>query len=84
MRDNAPKVVAVRGYLSSVTSVRPHYRAQRDSEVTMNTPNETPAGNGEITPKTKFTPIPAPDAVTTRPPAAKGDDDLMSQPVKPS
>ena len=31
-----------------------------------------------------FSPIPSQDAVTTRPPAAKGDDDLMSQPVKPS
>lgn len=31
-----------------------------------------------------FTPIAPQDAVTTRPPAAKGDDDLMSQPVKPS
>ena len=28
--------------------------------------------------------IPPQDAVTTKPPAAKGDDDLMSQPVKPS
>ena len=50
----------------------------------MNTPNETPARNGVIPPSTTFTPIPAPDAVTTRPPAAKGDDDLMSQPPRPS
>jgi len=50
----------------------------------MNTPNETPARKGEITPETKFTPIAAPDAITTRPPAAKGDDDLMNQPAKQS
>lgn len=50
----------------------------------MSTPNEAPAREGDITPNTAFTPIPAQDAVTTRPPAARGDDDLMSQPVKPS
>jgi len=54
--------------------------------------------NNTIAPETKGTPIignitpiastliPAPDAVTTRTPdsAAKGDDNRMSQPVKPS
>jgi len=53
--------------------------------------------NNTITPETKFTPIignitpiastlvPAPDAVTNVPDtAAKGDDNRMSQPVKPS
>lgn len=46
----------------------------------MNNPTEQNA----TTPATAPMGPPAPDAVTTRPPAAKGDDDLMSQPVKPS
>ena len=47
----------------------------------MNKPIELNA----VTPITAPLPqIPPQDAVTTKPPAAKGDDDLMSQPVKPS
>ena len=45
-----------------------------------NKPIEQTAAAPVITP---IPPILPPDAVTTRPPAAKGDDDLMSQPVKP-
>jgi hypothetical protein len=56
-------------------------RASRESEVTMNNPIEqNPAKPGTA----PLPPIAPQEAVTTRPPAAKGDDDLMSQPVKPS
>ena len=48
----------------------------------MHTPNATPA-RGDITPNTTFTPIPAPDAITTVPPAARHDDNLMNHPPSP-
>ena len=58
-----------------------HSRVPRESEVTMN----NPIAQNVPTPVTApIAPPAAQDAVTTRPPAAKGDDGLMSQPVKPS
>ena len=60
----------------------------------MNTPSEknvTPQGSAPLftriepqVTQTPLSPIPKQDAVTTRPPAAKGDDDVMSQPAKQS
>jgi len=47
----------------------------------MNNPTEQNVTTPVIAP---IGPPAAPDAITTRPPAAKGDDDLMSQPVKQS
>ena len=82
-RASAPSSIARNGMVAHYQhSGAAQSRASRESEVTMdNKPIEQTAATPVIT---SILPILPQDAVTTKPPAAKGDDDLMSQPVKPS
>jgi len=57
-----------------------HSRVPRESEVTMN----NPIAQNVPTPVTAPIAPPAVQEAVTQPAAAKGDDGLMSQPVKPS